>query len=380
MECYDVIVLGLGGIGSAVLYHLAARGTKVLGIDRFPPGHDRGSSHGQTRIIRQAYFEHPDYVPLVLRSYQLWRELEACRGGRLLHQVGLVQVGPPQGEVISGVLRSAAQHHLSVEKLTARQVERRWRALRVADPAWSGVFEAQAGYLEVENCIQAYYDEARKRGATASIGEEVRQWQVSSGVVRVRTGSSGFVAKRLVIAAGAWSPQLLGDLGIPLRVVRKPMFWYRPAESLYEPGRCPCFLFETPAGEFYGFPNLAPHGVKVAEHTGGEVVDDPLCVARELRAGDLARVHEFITTCLPALGTQLTHHTVCMYTLSPDRHFVADRHPRHDEVFYVAGLSGHGFKFAPALGEALADLALEGRTELPIGFLGAGRFKASGGA
>ena len=346
----------------------------MVGIDRFEVGHDQGSSHGQTRIIRQAYFEHPNYVPLVVRAYELWAELEASFGRKLLHPVGLLQVGPPGGKVLSGVLASAARHGLEVEQLTRQEIEARWPGFRISPSDMQGVFERRAGFLEVENCVRAQVEAAEQLGATTVIGEPVRRWNVDRGLVKVQTDSSVFTAKRLILVAGAWASQMLSDVGISFRVLRKPMFWFRTEDSTYEPRHCPCFLFETCAGEFYGFPQVEPFGVKVAEHSGGEAVSDPARVSRELDPKDLERVEEFARTCLPALGSQMSHHAVCMYTMSPDLHFVIDRHPRHESVLFVAGLSGHGFKFAPVLGEAVAELALEGKTGLPIGFLAADRF------
>lgn len=369
MNVYDVIVLGVGGVGSAALFHLAQRNVRVLGIDAFEVGHDRGSSHGQTRIIRQAYFEHPSYVPLVQRSCTLWSELEQRSGQQLFHQVGLLQVGPKHGEVVRGVLASARAHRLHVEELTAAETERRWPQFRVPDRNMGGVFEPSAGYLEVENCVQAHVDAAKGLGAELMLGERVRAWNLENGRVRIQTDSRTVHANRLVIAAGAWAGELLKGLGLELAVLRKPVFWYAPPKQRQFTQGCPCFLFEAAEGEFYGFPALEPYGVKVAEHTGGDRVDDRLAVSRDLQTGDRERIERFTASCLPGLGRQLTRHVVCLYTMSPDRHFVVDRHPEYSQVVLAAGLSGHGFKFSPVLGEVLADLALEGTTTQPTEFL-----------
>jgi monomeric sarcosine oxidase len=384
MNSYDAIVLGIGGVGSAALLSLARRGLRVLGLERFGIAHDRGSSHGQTRIIRQAYFEHPSYVPLALRSYELWHALEQEAGEQLLDQVGLVQVGPPDGEVISGVLRSAAEHRLPIERLTSAEAVRRWPALDVPEDA-AAVFERRAGYLRVEACVRAHAAAAQRAGAELRANEAVVAWSVdNSGEVVVQTEIGQYRAARLVIAPGAWAPQLLTDLAVPFQVLRKAVFWYATEAAEFGANELPCFLFEMTeldeegrtAGqcEFYGFPAIDDLGVKVAEHTGGSIVRDPLKVARELLPADQARVEAFTTACLPELGYRLHAHRVCLYTLSPDRHFIVDRHPRHANVVLAAGLSGHGFKFTPVLGEALADLAIDGVTKLPIGFLGLSRF------
>lgn len=372
MQSYDAIVLGLGGVGGAALLQLAQRGARALGIERFGIAHDRGSSHGHTRIIRQAYFEHPNYVPLALRSYELWAELERRTGERLFHPVGLLQVGPPDGEVVRGVLASAAEHGLEVEQWSPSEIARRHPEF-AASPETTGVFEARAGYLEVERCVAAHIGAATALGAEIALGEVVRSWRADGSGVAVETDRATYRAERLIVAAGAWSPELLAGLGIRFEVLRKPLFWFHAKGNAFGAG-CPCFLFETPAGEFYGFPALEPFGVKVAEHTGGERVGDPLDVDRELREADALRVQDFARAHLPGLKLEISQHAVCMYTMSPDKHFVLGTHPQDSRVVFAAGLSGHGFKFTPVLGEALAELALTGETALRVGFFSWRRF------
>jgi len=375
---YDAIVLGTGGVGAAALYHLARRGVRALGLDRFAPGHDRGSSHGDTRIIRQAYFEHADYVPLALRSYELWGELEARRGEQLFHQVGLLQIGPPAGSVVQGVLGSARMHGLQVERLDRSQIAAQFPGHRTPE-GMIGVLERKAGYLRVEACVKAHAEEAVKLGAALQSGVTVAGWRATSNGVEVDTDRGKFTAGRLIISAGAWAPELLKDLGIRFEVRRKPLFWFETDGPMHrvEAG-APTFLYEMPHGVFYGFPQVDGYGVKVAEHSGGEVVLDPLTLDRTFRPGEEARVAEFVAGQLPGVSPRTLRHSVCMYTMSPDEHFVVDRHPEHAQVFFAAGLSGHGFKFTCALGEALAELALEGRTKLPMKFLEMGRAELRG--
>lgn len=371
---YDVIILGTGGVGSAAAFHLARRGAKVLGIDRFPAGHDRGSSHGETRIIRQAYFEHSDYVPLLLRAYDLWRELEGICGIDLLHQVGLLQVGPPGGAVVRGVLTSAAQHRLAVESLAASEVERRWPGFRVPE-GMTGAYEAAAGYLRVERCVLAHIAAAKQHGAEFRFGEAaVTRRKIAGGVeVAIESGES-FQAARLIITAGPWAPALLANLGVTLSVRRKHLYWFESSDKRYhQDDGCPTYLYELPGGVFYGFPEIDELGVKVAEHSGGQTVVNPLDDPRHLDPADLARVEQFVRDHLPGVSQTLAHRAVCFYTMSPDEHFIVDRDPTSEHTLFAAGLSGHGFKFTSVLGEALADLALGGKTALPIGFLGLAR-------
>lgn len=373
MAHFDAIVLGMGGVGSAALDHLARRGVRALGIDRFPPGHDRGSSHGATRIIRQAYFEHPDYVPLLRRTYELWEDLSQRCGQKLFHQTGLLQVGSPRGEVVPGVIACAKQHQLEIEELTGREITARWPGFRVAE-GFHGVFEKRAGYLEVEACVLAHLHEARAAGAELLTECSAIEWRASGSGVIVVTERGEFSAGALIIAAGPWAGSLLNELDLQLVVRRKPVFWFEAMETAYSAARgSPCFLFELPGGIFYGMPQIDPSGVKAAEHTGGVAVSDPLSLNREIEPAERRRVEEFLAECLPQVSRRQTRHSVCMYTMSPDAQFIVDRHPQHANVAFAAGLSGHGFKFTPVLGEALADLALEGKTGLPIEFLALGR-------
>ncbi|MCZ6793849.1 MAG: N-methyl-L-tryptophan oxidase [Planctomycetota bacterium] len=369
MDPLDCIVLGTGGVGSAALRHLARRGAKVLGLDRFPPGHDRGSSHGDTRVIRLAYMEHPDYVPLLRRAYELWQELEEVSGETLYTETGVLHGGPAGGHVVSGVLRSAREHGLDVEELSSADTQRRFPAFRVGE-GFSAVFEPRAGYLAVERCVRAHADRALRDGAELRSDEPAISWKVEGSGVVVRTERESHAARSLVVTTGAWAPEILPGLGISLEVRRKPLFWFATDEPCYRrENGCPVFIFETDAGVFYGFPRIDGDGVKVAEHSGGRSVDDPLNVDREVDPREEARVAEFLGRHLPGVAGPRRRHAVCLYTMTPDEHFVVDRHPEHPQVAFAAGLSGHGFKFTSVLGEILADLALDGKTEAPVGFL-----------
>jgi sarcosine oxidase len=373
MEHYDAIVLGVGGVGSAALDHLSRRGLRVLGIEQFELAHDRGSSHGQTRLIRQSYFEHPDYVPLVQRAFAGWNELESISGETLYHEVGLVQIGRPDGVVIRGVRASAALHQLPIENLSAREAEARFPGLRVGDDC-EAVYETRAGYLLVERCVAAHTLAAMRRDATLHTGETVRSWTAKGGSVEVETDRGKYAADRLVITAGAWAGTLLTDLGIPLEVRRKPLYWFRTSSDVYRAdGGFPGFLFDLPGGCFYGFPQIDEASLKVAEHSGGRVVSDPLTVDRQIDTVDQGRVADFVKHHLTSASTECVQHVVCMYTMSPDEHLILDRHPRFPQVSFAAGLSGHGFKFAGVLGEELARLACEGVVDPRAKFLSAKR-------
>lgn len=374
MPNYDAIVIGTGGVGSAALYHLAERGWRVLGLDRFPSGHSRGSSHGESRIIRTAYFEHVNYVPLLKRSYQLWAELEQRAGRQLFHRVGLLEVGPADGIVVPGVLQSARQHDLEVESLDRSESRRRFPGFAIPDDC-TAVFEPDAGYLLVEPCVLAHAQAAVECGAAIHCGETVQSFTARADSVEVITDRGRYSAARLIVTAGAWARELLAELGVPLRVVRKHLHWYATREASYSAAaRCPTYLFELPQGVFYGFPEIHGAAVKVGEHTGGEDVADLLHDPREVDPEDRARVEAFLACCLPGVSATPVAHQTCFYTLSPDEHFLVDRHPEQSAIVFAAGLSGHGFKFTSLLGEVLADLAQEGRTRHPVEFLSIRRF------
>lgn len=373
---YDVIVLGVGGFGSAACYHLAKRGVSVIGLEQFAIGHDRGSSHGDTRIIRLAYFEHPDYVPLLQRAYSLWDDLAEASGVELYRRTQLLLAGPHGGETIAGALRAAELHGLTVESLTAAEARRRYPGMNVPEDQ-AVVIEPEAGFLWVERCVQTHVALARQAGAELLEQCPVRAVRFESGRVRVDTESETYEAPRMVVTAGAWTGRLLADLGWPLTVVRKFVGWFATTSGAYHVDRgYPVFYCEQPTGAHYGIPSLDGQTIKVAEHLSGEPVSDPAKVDRDVRPDDLALLTPFVQTVLPQATTQLVRHSVCLYTHTPDHHFLVDRHPEWPQVTIAAGFSGHGFKFTSVLGEALAELCLDGATTLPIGFLSAKRLRA----
>lgn len=392
-EVFDTIVLGIGGFGSGAAYHLARRGLRVLGLDRFGPAHDQGSSHGETRIIRKAYFEHPDYVPLLLKAYDLWADLEAESQQQLFWKCGLMLAGLPDSEAISGARLSARQHRLTIENLTASAATDRWPGFKVPD-AFDAVFEPDAGFLRVEDCVRTHLDRATAHGATLLFDEPVVSWSSTGREVRVRTATREFAAVSLVITAGSWAASVLADLKLPLQVLRKPIFWFETTSPAYNlDASMPTFYFEMPvawtppsersdegvqataeaASTFYGFPSLDGQVLKVAQHSGGELVADPLLVDRQLRETDLQPIADFLRTCLPGVRPQPARNSTCLYTVTPDRHFIVDQHPDFPNVVIGCGFSGHGFKFTSVLGSVFADLATSGRTELPINFLSLAR-------
>jgi sarcosine oxidase len=373
MPDFDVIVVGLGAMGSAAAYHLARRGRRVLGIEAFGPGHQLGSSHGESRIIRLAYFEHPDYVPLLRRAYALWAELERESNLSLLTLSGGLMIGQPDSGVVAGALASAQQHGLEHAVLEAAEVRRRYPALNLADDEVA-LWEPRAGYLRPEHCIDAHRHLAEQRGAELHYDEPVRAWDASSAGVEIHTAARTYTAEHAVFTCGARMSSVLGDAIPPIRAERIPLFWLQPTEpELFEPGRLPIYLWEIgPGAHVYGFPHVEWPGVKVARHHSGDYCD-PDAVDRTLNAEDERRLRSAIAERLPALNGPIVSSLICLYENSPDEHFLIDHLPEHANVVYGGGFSGHGFKFSSVVGEILADLVTHGEATPQAAFLRAER-------
>lgn len=363
---YDAIVLGLGGMGTAAALHLARRGARVVGLEARALGHDRGSSHGESRLIRRAYFESPAYVPLLDRAYELWGELEASSGESLLHRSGLVLVSDRGEASAADRARDVARaHRIVTEQLDAAAARARFPALRI-DEGTSVLWEPGAGWLAVERCVAAHARAAEKAGATLRFETLVRSLQPRSDAVAVTLASGEVIeGKTLVVTAGPWAAGLLGAYGLPLAVHRVVMSWYGAPERFDEVAGMPCFAFDTNVGFFYGFPRQNGE-IKVAEHAARGTPVDPDTVERAIFGEDTARTSAFAARSLQGVEAAPRRSKVCLYTMTPDEHFIVDR---HDRVVFGVGFSGHGFKFAPAIGELLATLALDGRTPANAEFL-----------
>ncbi|MFC9430857.1 N-methyl-L-tryptophan oxidase [Streptomyces sp. NPDC056987] len=369
---YDVIVLGLGGMGSAAACHLAARGVRVLGLEKFGPVHNRGSSHGGSRITRQSYFEDPAYVPLLLRSYELYERLERDTGRRVATLCGGVMVGRPGSLAVSGSLRSARQWDLPHEMLDAKEIRRRFPTLTPRDDEVA-LFEARAGLVRPENTVAAHVQLATQAGAELRFEEPVTRWEELPGGagVRVHTPENAYTAGQLVICPGAWAPALLADLGVPFTIERQVMYWFRPEGGItpFLPENHPIYIWEDADGvQVYGFPAIdgPGGGAKVAFFRKGTVCT-PETIDRTVREEEAEAMAAHMRRHIPALPGTFLHAATCMYSTTPDEHFVITRHPAHPATVTVAcGFSGHGFKFVPVVGEILADLALTGTTGHPI--------------
>ena len=377
VDRYDVIVVGLGIMGSAIAWRLARSGLRVLAFDSYTPPHILGSTHGRSRIIREAYFEHPSYVPFIRRAYELWEETEREAGERLFLRTGGLMIGRPDGEIVSGALASALEHDVEHEVLTAQEIRQLFPVL-VPGREMVGVLERRAGVLYPELCIQSQLRLAMDAGAGLRLNEPVECWSAGSAGVEVRTASGGtHHAARLVLAAGPWVSELLDGYDVPLEVERQLMFWLDPVNSAgFAPEECPIAVWDDPDGPaFYTFPDLG-EGVKIAIHHGG-VITNPRDVDRTPDGGDEAAVRKLLARFVPAANGSLRDAAVCLYTNTPDQHFIIDHLDEAKRVVLVSPCSGHGFKFASAVGEAVAALVNDEPAPVDISLFRLSRFERS---
>jgi sarcosine oxidase len=374
----EAIVIGGGAMGSATAFELVKRGVKTRLFEQYLMGHDLGSSHGYSRIIRRDYYEHPDYVPLVDRAYELWRELEAASGDKLLFITGIMGMGVPGGEYLSGSEASCKRYKIPHERLNAKQIRKRFPQFNPPDN-FEGVFQKDGGILAIERCILTYRSQFMQRGGLLHEDEAVLAIEPRRGgksfVVRTRKGE--YTTERVVICAGPWAGRILADLKLPLEVERQTLGFYTPAAEhceVFELGRMPVFFFDFGDSNYYGFPFFGIDCVKVARHHGGQVVQ-PETVERNFTDADNEQLLNFLKTYMPRAVGPKRLGKVCLYTNTPDHDFILDRHPEYEGLSIASGFSGHGFKFASSVGEVMAELATKGKTRHGIGRFKIDRFK-----
>ncbi|MGI8956831.1 MAG: N-methyl-L-tryptophan oxidase [Chthoniobacterales bacterium] len=375
---YDVTIVGLGGMGSAILAHCARRGASVIGLEQFARGHDLGSSTGKSRMIRKAYFEDPAYVPLLLRAYDLWHKLESRSGQNLLQITGLLMVGHETAEVITGAQLAAREHNLPLESLTARAIRARYPTLRVQDDE-IGVFEPDGGVLDPERSVEAHLQAATAAGAQMRYETAMESWEATGDgfIVRLEDGTT-LRSRALVLSLGPWFKEALEKLGVATRVQRNLQAWFTPATNDFAAGRFPPFLLDRKGlpSPLYGFPDFGD-GVKAAFHAHGDLTD-AAHLEREIDPErDIEPIVRAMEAWMPGATATFRAAKPCPYTLTTDSHFVVDHHPAHPRLILCGGFSGHGFKFAPVIGEICADLALDNESQHEIGFLSLRRFAGS---
>jgi monomeric sarcosine oxidase len=362
---YDAIVIGGGTMGTAAAWELGKRGLKALVLEQFEHVHTKGAHSGETRIIRHAYAEGPDYVPLVFRADDLWMELEALAGELLFHRVGAIELSAPGNNHAALARESAIEHGIPFEWLAMDDVRSRYPQFAVGDD-WVGGFGDRGGFLDVERSLRAMASQARSHGVEIREHAKVEGWSASDSAVTVSVDGSTETADRLIITAGSWSNQVLGDAALPLRILRKTLFWLEVDDpARYTSDVLPVYIIGLPHHEFYGFPIWGRPGIKVAIHSGGDETN-PDSVDREISAAERDEIVEVARIALHGVTGRVLHEATCLYTVSPDHDFIVDVAPGTSNVVIGAGFSGHGFKFTPAIGELLVQMLYGEREPLPL--------------
>jgi sarcosine oxidase len=380
IETFDVIVIGTGTMGAPACYYLAKRGCRVLGLEQFDITHEFGSHAGQSRIIRKAYFEHSDYVPLLQRAYANWKALENETGRQLYFKTGLLYAGLPHHEIIKGVKKSASRFNIELETVT--DAEKIFPEFTFPEN-FEVLFEPEAGFVTPEQAIRLYAKQATKQGAAIHTNEKVLEWKKVGDGIEVITDKKTYRCGKMVITAGAWAGKMIPGLADKIKVTRQFVAWMEPRnENDFAINNFPCWLIadDQQPGCYYGFPVLPeekfgrPHGLKLAHHYPASATD-PDNVNRQMNDKDFLNLEYCLQKYLPGVKGKMTDYKICLYANSPDEHFIIDKLPGFEEHVCIAcGFSGHGFKFASVVGEILADIITTGKTSNPIGFLNANRF------
>ncbi|MBK15071.1 MAG: N-methyl-L-tryptophan oxidase [Chloroflexi bacterium] len=373
---YDCIVIGLGGMGSASLFELSSKGQNVLGIEQFDIGHDKGSSHGLSRIIRLAYWEGIEYVPLVLRAHDRWIELEKTYNEKLLNITGALDIGLESSETISGSLKACREFDIPHEIFTSTELSKKFPAYLLPEE-YSSVFQKDGGFLVPESCINLYVNESINNGADVKQNCKVLGWESDGNIVTVSTSDGNFKTKKLVITAGAWTGILQDEMSRFLTPERQVVSWFKPeSPEYYNSDQFPVFNMEVPEGRYYGFPIHHYEGTKIGRYGHLKENINPDSINREITDLDIATLRVPMEKYFQPTNPEPLFSQVCMFTNTPDEHFVLDYLPGNDNVFIASGFSGHGFKFASVIGELISDLMVDGGTEFDLGLFSLDRFNS----
>jgi len=365
---YEVVVVGAGIIGSSCAWQLAKQNVPTLLIDQQSTPHNQGSSHGITRLIRKAYFEHPDYVPLLIRSYELWHELNQNSDSNLVNLNGVVICGTPQNEVMEGIRHSANTHQLAIEILSKTSLANLLPQIRLGE-GFEAILEKDAGYTLVEASIETLHDEFTRLGGQSNLQCKMLRWDESTNGVNIHTSQGTISCDKLVIAAGPWITKLVDQCQINLIARRVPIFWVAPPDGLKMGQNGPCFGVAMPDGFFYGVPDLDGRGMKIGRHCGLEEIEDPDIPQLELKSQDWSTVATFLKKVFRIDNPIMNDYSICRYTMSDDGHFILGFLPGSENTLIASICSGHGFKFGPVVGEIVAELITKKKSSLPISFL-----------
>lgn len=360
---WDAIVIGVGGMGSAAAYHLAARGCKVLALEQYTIPHELGSSHGFNRIIRLAYAEGPKYVPMLQRAYGLWRDLEQRFKEQLLFVTGGIDAGPEHSGLVRGTLNSCRQYDLKCEVLTPAQLLNRFPGFHLPNTLVA-VWQPESGFVLAERSIVAHVLLAAAHGAEIHEHETVLDWEVRSKEVIVRTDRDSYCAKKMVITAGPWAAQVVERLRGTVKPERQVLIWVEPKRpELFQMGAFPVFYMQDEVDKFYGFPVYGIPGFKIGKYNHLKEQVDPNTMDRKCHSKDEEVLREAIRKYFPDADGPTIDMKTCIFSNTEDEDFILDLHPDFPEVAIAAGFSGHGYKFCPVVGEIMADLALQGESK-----------------
>jgi N-methyl-L-tryptophan oxidase len=374
---YDVIVIGAGSMGMSAGYHLVKQNVRTLLIDKFDPPHVSGSHHGETRLIRHAYTGSGSYTSMALRSDQLWQELEAESGMQLLVRCGVLNMGPAESGNLEQKWKTTKEFGLRVERLDADEIRKRWQGIQLPE-SYVGLYEQEAGFLYSEACIRAYRQQALALGARLLVNTQVTRINIWNRGVTVHTVDGSYQADQLILCAGAWFREVDSVITLPIHSVRKAVAWFEADEALYDVSRFPGFTFGDLGGGFYGFPSIFGSGVKIGRHDAGQSWQPGLSFDTYGHYEEDERdLRQALEAFLPQAAGRVLRGAVCKYELTPDEHFIIDRHPDYHHVIVAGGFSGHGFKFSSVVGEILSDLTLDRTTEQDISPFALSRFQRS---
>lgn len=373
---YDVAIIGAGTMGMAAGAYLAEKNQRTILMDAFNPPHVHGSHHGDTRMIRHAYGEGRQYVSLVKRAQQLWEELEERSKYKIFEKTGVIGLGPNHSAFIKETIEAAKKYDLPLEVLSSEQVNERWSGFSVPDH-FIGCFESSSGLIYSENAIRAYKEIALENGAELLSNTRVQQIKKNTQAeVTITTDQGNFQARKVIVTAGAWAQKLLPDVDLPIQPTRRAFGWFEAPKEIYGMETFPSFYVESEGHMCYGFPNVHGTGLKIGRSDGGHPIDPDKHVQNfGTYKTDETDLRAFLTAYLPQADGKLLQGKTCMYTNSPDTDFIIDTHPNHEEIIFACGFSGHGFKFASSLGEALGELAIKGESSYDLSIFSLNRFK-----
>lgn len=375
-KIYDLIIIGCGGIGSATLYKAACAGLTTLCIEQYEKGHQKGGTHGETRAFRKAYYDNPSYIPLLKKAYLDWKNLDANTPMDLFIESGVLEIGPANGKMIVDAMQCSNDYQIPIELLSKDQIIRRYPGFHIPENM-VGIFQPQAGFLQIDNCMNYFVNSATANGASITYNEKVLSWNVNErNLVQVKTDKAIYHSKYLVITTGCWTPELLHTVNIPLKIIQKKLVWISAPKNEYTiHNSSPCFSYHLNDEVFYGFPNINGF-VKVARHNGGELIRHPNeSLELSNKNNEVEAIKQFAKHYLPKLTlNDSIKEASCLYDVTPDHQFVIDTHPDYPQIAFAAGLSGHAYKMSNILGQILVDLVTKQSTEFDISFLSLNRF------